>query len=142
MARRIVMKAETGHINLSAVAFRQWAEDFLWTAENCKPGTNWSPLPYMFLGRAIEYKLKSHLLLTKTREEVKTYNHDIAKLYDDTPAAAQTLSPTERDLLKEASKLYKGEKLFDYPGVREMVTEGRFPDLTALTTLAKKILQT
>lgn len=134
------IQCETGHINLSPVAFHKSARGyFKCYLDFQKPG-NFSSVPFFLCCRAIELALKAMHLESKTQKEVKDlYYHDLIKSYSALEPGQQILVPEELDLLAAANKIYI-TKEFEYLNVYDAVTAyKRFPDLDKLGALAKKI---
>jgi hypothetical protein len=136
------IKIEAGSLNFSAPSFRMWASHYYKCFKDFQsPGGGWSPVPYALLCRAIELELKSRHLEKIGLSRVKDFLHDLLQLYDDLPASQHVLNREERKLLQKASELYK-EKAFDYVQVMDAATAyKRFPDLTRLDAVTKKLLQ-
>lgn len=135
-----MLNAEGGKINLSEPAFRLWAKHYY----ECRLSfqcTDLSPVPYFLLCRAIELQFKAFLLERKQQKDVKQdYGHDLIKLYNDLPAANQTLSPERLSLLQKANKIYI-DKGFEYINV-DHAAHGfsDWPDLKALDRLTAEIV--
>ena len=135
-----VLKAETGHINVSPVGFRLAAQDYFKCFLDFEKPRRFSVVPFFLCCRAMELALKAIHLETKTQCEVKDlYGHNLVKSYSDLPAERRTLSPEEFALLKQASEIYSN-KDFEYFCVADAATGfTRYPDLDALGNLARKV---
>jgi hypothetical protein len=143
-----IFNHEPGHINFSPTGFRLWAKQYY----QCRVSfrcSDFSPVPYFLLCRAIELQFKAiHLEQFKavppghqTQDDVKTlYWHDLIKLYKALPAADQTLTPEQLKLLEQANEIYSS-KGFEYVNVGH-ASRGfsNFPDLKALDALVEEIL--
>lgn len=133
----------SGHINLSAHAFREWANQYYQCRLSLQSTKDFSPVPYFLLCRAIELKLKAiHLEQSKQKEVKDMFGHDLVKAYKALPPAMQTLSDTELALLEKANAIYSA-KGFEYINVGDAVRGfSTFPNLETLDALAKKLLTT
>jgi len=127
--------------NLAPDAFHLWAKHYYKCCQDFEYEDHFSPVPYFLLCRAIELELKSRHLSELRQKQVKgTYNHRIAQVYADLPASEQILSSCELDILKAASEIY-ASKGFEYFTPEDALTGfSRFPDLTRLDAIAKKLL--
>ena len=137
------IKAEPGHINLSPVVFRRLARDYykcyLSFAEKQQ---GFSAVPFFLCCRAIELGLKAKHLETKSQKDVKhVYSHDLIKSYGDLDLKQRVLSPEEFDLLRAANEIYCSKE-FEYLNVYDVGTGyKRFPDLTKLDALTRRIVE-
>src|SRR5208337_654770 len=141
--------------NVSPYGFRLWAKEF-YECYRCyrsfERTSDFSPVPYFLLCRAIELQFKAFHLAALGQSAVKNtgksavdvvkeYKHHLTKSYNDLPATLRTLSTEEFRLLKKANRIYSG-KGFEYFNVGHA---GRgfsnFPDLYALDALATKIIE-
>jgi hypothetical protein len=135
------MKVGGFFVNLSPMAFHRWATHYYKCREDFECPHPFSPVPYFLLCRAIELQLKSLHLEEKRQPEVKTaFGHHLVKAYLSLPREAQILSDDEVSVLEQASKIY-ASKGFEYFNPEDALTGfSRFPDLSALDTVAKKLL--
>ena len=139
----ITIKLETGHINLSPVAFRLWAQDYY----ECylsfvEKQQKFSPVPFFLCCRAIELALKAKHLETKSQNDVKDlYRHDLIKSYEALDPEQRVLSSEEFDLLRAVNGIYCS-KAFEYFNVMDAGTGfQRFPDLAELNALTRRIVE-
>jgi hypothetical protein len=137
-----VLKAETGHINLSPVVFRLRAKQFYQCRLSFQCSDTFSPVPYFLLCRAIELQFKAvHLEQQRQLQVKKSFGHNLMTSYRALPADLQTLSPEQVDLLDKANKIYS-KKGFEYINVGDaMQGFSTFPDLSALDTLAAQLIE-
>jgi hypothetical protein len=135
------IKAESGHINLSPITFRQVARDFFKCYLDFKPLDSLSIVPFFLCCRAIEIALKAEHLENNNQEVIKKkYRHNLEKLYMDLPSNKQTLSVEEHKLLKQANDIYNKNKELEYMHPYDAVTNLKdFPDLYALAEVARKL---
>ena len=131
----------SGHINLSAYAFHEWANQYYQCSLSLQPTEGISPVPYFLLCRAIELKLKSvHLEQSKQKEVKDMFGHNLMKSYKALPPALQILSSTELELLNKANSVYS-TKGFEYLKVLDALKGfSTFPELAVLDALAIKLL--
>lgn len=137
-----VVKAETGHQNISGVAFRMSARDCLSCFEAYDP-PEFSPVKYFLLCRAIELALKVLHLDNNDRKFVKDkLGHNLTKSYEGLEEDHKVLSSQELELLKKTSDLYESRiKAFEYiQPIHASQGYLDFPDLTELYPLAKKLV--
>ena len=135
-----ILKAESGHINVSPIGFRFAAQDFFKCYLDFRPQRQFSIIPYFLCCRAIELALKAIHLEAKHQADVKKeYWHNLVKLYEGLQDKQPTLSHEELDLLKQANQIYSN-KDFEYFNVYDAgMAFGRYPELDALGRLARKI---
>ena len=135
-----VLKAESGHINISPVGFRLLAQDYFKCFLDFKKPRRFSVLPYYLCCRAIELALKSIHLETKDQAYLKnTYGHDLFMSYKYLPKEKQTLLEDELILLLQISEIYI-DKGFEYINVHDAATGfNRFPDIDALAQIVRKL---
>jgi hypothetical protein len=135
------MSAGVGLINLSPDAFHRWATHYYKCRQDFQSPHKFSPVPYFLLCRAVELQLKARHLQTKRQPEVKnTFGHNLMKAYGSLPSHEQILAPDELTILKQASAIY-ASKGFEYFNPEDALTAyKRFPDLSALDSVAKKLL--
>jgi hypothetical protein len=128
--------------NLSPDAFHRWATHYYKCRHDFASPHKFSPVPYFLLCRAIELELKSRHLMKRRQLEVKrAYGHDLTKAYSALPLAEQTLTPDESAVLQQASQIY-ASKSFEYFEPEDALTAfRRFPDLSVLDRVAKKLLR-
>ncbi|MFH1200345.1 MAG: hypothetical protein V1708_04720 [Candidatus Micrarchaeota archaeon] len=137
-----VIKAETGHVNLSPVLFHNYARQYLECRRSFKDEIN-SPVPYFLICRAIELELKAKHLESKLRQEVKRkYGHNLKKSYDELSDSERTLEASEYIELVRASEIYDiPNKGFEYVSVFDAVTGLKnFPNLAVLERVAEKLI--
>ena len=136
------IKIETGHINLSPMAFRRTAEDFLDCYGSFHP-TKFSLVPYFLCARAIELALKALHLETRTQLQVKKdFGHDLKASYDALPVPNQILSSSEARVLEQTSLLYDTKvKAFEYlRPIDAAHAYNEFPVLEDLAQVATKLV--
>ena len=134
------IKIETGHINLSPLAFRRTAEDFLDCYKSFHP-TKFSLVPYFLCARAIELALKALHLETRTQLEVKKdFGHDLKASYDALPVTNQILSSSEVLLLEETSLLYNTKRFEYLRPIDAAHAYNEFPELEDLALVAAKLV--
>ena len=128
--------------NLSPDAFHRWATHYYKCRNDFASPHKFSPVPYFLLCRAIELELKSRHLLTRRQREVKrVYGHDLTKAYAGLPQPEQTLTSDELVVLERASDIY-ASKGFEYFEPEDALTAfRRFPDLSVLDRIARKLLR-
>jgi hypothetical protein len=80
-------------------------------------------------------------LEVQTQIKVKnSYEHNLTKTYDALPSSKQVLLSAEKDLLDQASILYRA-KAFEYVQPFDAGTAfSRFPDLKDLARVATKLI--
>ena len=83
--------------------------------------TDFSPVPYALLCRAIELELKSRHLENAheprgpTQNDIAdTYGHKLKALYEGLPSDQKVLSSEEMAVLYTANEIYNDNKGFDY----------------------------
>lgn len=138
-----VVKAETGHLNFSGVAFRMSARDCLSCFEAYDP-PEFSPVKYFLLCRAIELALKVLHLDNNDRKFVKDkLGHNLTKSYEGLEEDHKVLSSQELELLKKTSDLYESRiKAFEYiQPIHAARGYTDFPDLARLYGIAKKMVE-
>jgi hypothetical protein len=133
---------QTGHLNVSPAAFRHWASHFLKCRDDFKSPDSFSPVPYFLLCRVLELVFKAqHLEIMRQKEVKHLYWHDLVALYDALDQKHQILTSDERSLLVQANDVYE-DKAFEYFSIMDAVTGfKRFPNLAALDTITRKIVQ-
>jgi hypothetical protein len=130
---------------LSPYAFRLWAKQFYQCCLSFQC-SDFSPVPYFLLCRAIELEFKAIHLESDERlrqsDVKKLYGHNLIKSYKALPDAHRVLSPEQLSLLDQANEIYKTErKGFEYINVGDALRGfSNFPDLQALDALAKAIV--
>jgi hypothetical protein len=137
-----VFQAQGFLANLSPMAFRKWARQYYECAIPLLSRTEFSPVPYFLLCRAIELELKAEHLEIKRQPEVKSsYGHHLVKSYTALPLPLQVLDTAELDLLKQADRIYS-RKGFEYFNP-EHALQGysQYPNLAALDVVAQKLLK-
>lgn len=136
-----VLQAQGFFVNLSPMAFRKWARQYYECAVPLLSRTEFSPVPYFLLCRAIELELKAEHLETKRQSEVKKeFGHYLVKSYAALTAHRQTLTPNELDLLAQADGFYSS-KGFEYFKPEDALRGYlQYPDLDSLNGLARKLL--
>ena len=141
MSDNQAIQPASGHINLSASAFRKWADHYYQCRHSFRYTDEFSPVPYFLLCRAIELQLKAFHLEQHIQKEVKDmFGHNLVTSYKALPLAMQILSGTEFALLEKANTIYSA-KGFEYINVGDAVRGfSTFPDLVSLDALAKKLL--
>jgi hypothetical protein len=134
------LHAEPGHINFSPAGFRRVAQDLLRCADAFNP-EGFSVVPYFLYSRAMELALKATHLEGASQQQVKMdFGHDLVASYDALPARAKLLSSDEGELLSRVNALYM-RKAFEYMQVGDAMRGfGEFPNLEALCSLAKRIV--
>ena len=81
MAKKYILKVETGHYNMTPFGFHKYASDYFiaadsWTKNIMKEG--YSPVPYFLYSRSIELGLKAYLLAKKlSLKSVIKCSHDL-----------------------------------------------------------------
>lgn len=138
-----VLNAETGHINLSPTLFHRYARGYLECERAFRSVSQYSPVPYFLVCRAIELELKARHLESKSRSQVrKEFGHNLKKSYDSLPPAAKILDSSEYDELVRASVIYDiPNKGFEYVAVGDAVTAlENFPRLAVLQAIAAKVV--
>ncbi|MDS4027377.1 MAG: hypothetical protein RKO25_10395 [Candidatus Contendobacter sp.] len=134
---------EAGYINLSPTLFHRYARDYLACERTFRAVSEYSPVPYFLVCRAIELEFKARHLESKSRSEVKKeFGHDLKKSYDALPHSAKVLDSSEYAELVRASEIYNvPNKGFEYVSVSDAVTRLRsFPSLTVLEAIASKVI--
>jgi hypothetical protein len=128
--------------NLAPDAFHRWATHYYKCRHDFASPHRFSPVPYFLLCRAIELELKSRHLQGKRQPEVKrAYGHRLTKAYAGLPPSEQILTTEELAVLKQASDIY-ASKGFEYFEPEDALTGfRRFPDLSRLDWIAKKLLR-
>ncbi len=142
MAAHVInAKVGTFRVNVSPVLFHEYAVQYLHCRRSFTTGGVYSPVPYFLLCRAIELELKAKHLQSKSRAEVKEqYGHDLKKSYDELPSDAKLLLESEYTVLVRASGIYD-DKGFEYVAVGDALANlERFPALSALDTIAAKLI--
>ena len=141
MNAQIISGAGGINANLSPDAFHRWATHYYKCRHDFVSPHRFSPVPYFLLCRALELELKSRHLQRQHQGEVKrAFGHNLAKAYAALPEVEQTLSATECAVLQQASRIY-ASKGFEYFDPEDALTAyRRFPDLSALDAVAKKLL--
>lgn len=136
-----VVQAQGFFANLSPMAFRKWARQYYECAAPLLTRTEFSPVPYFLLCRAIELELKAEHLETKRQPEVKKdFGHHLEKSYAALPAHRQTLDGGELDVLKRANDVYSS-KGFEYFNPEHAVRGySQYPDLESLNNITRKLL--
>jgi hypothetical protein len=137
-----IVRAGGINANLAPDAFRKWAQHYYECKQTFRVADRFSPVPYFLLCRAIELHLKSQYLGAKSQEWLKDhFNHNLEAMYDQLPSASKMLSTEELKLLRRANAIYK-EKEFEYFKPQDALTAfKRYPDLSKLDGLAKKLLR-
>ena len=127
--------------NLSPMAFRKWARQCYGCAAPLLPQTEFSPVPYFLLCRAIELELKAEHLETKRQPEVKRdFGHYLFKSYAALPTHRQVLTAAELDLLKEADAIYSAKGFEYFNPEHALRGYSQYPDLGSLNDLTRKLL--
>ena len=127
------MTPTTATLNVSPCGFRRSAKEYYECCRSFKRTSDFSPVPYFLLCRAIELQFKAFHLEVEGQSAVKDrYGHDLTKSYNDLPATRQTLSAEEFSLLQKVSGIYKGNG-FEYFNVGHAVRAfSNFPDFRCL----------
>lgn len=135
-----IINCEAGHFNISPISFRRASADFLRAAVPTKTNT-YSIVPYFMCCRAIELAFKAVHLESKSQAVVKMrFSHKLKESYDALPLECRILDNHEIKLLTTSSDLY-WNKAFEYVQLEDIMNKySRFPDFTALHTLAAKIV--
>ena len=149
MAKKYILKVETGHYNMTPFGFHKYASDYLiaadsWTKNIMKEG--YSPVPYFLYSRSIELGLKAYLLAKKlSLKSVIKCSHDLnmtlnlAKL--NFLDSFVTMSSDEEKHITLANEIYS-KKGFEYFFILNHVTGiDKFPSLTVLHQYSNKLLK-
>jgi hypothetical protein len=136
-----VIKADTGHPNITPALFHEYARQYLQCADSFKSGESYSPIPHFLVCRAIELELKVPHLELMSRDHVKDkYGHKLKKCYDDLPSNKKILDAAEYKELVLANDIYS-KKGFEYVSAGDAVTAlSKFPDLSLLRQIAFKLI--
>lgn len=127
--------------NLSPLAFRKWARQYYDCAAPLLLQTEFSPVPYFLLCRAIELELKAEHLETKRQREVKTeFGHHLLKSYSALPMNCQTLTASELELLSRADGIYSSKGFEYFNPEHALGGYSQYPDLDSLNRVARKLL--
>lgn len=137
-----VHRAQGFVVNLSPAAFRKWARQYYECAVPLLPQTEFSPVPFFLLCRAIELQLKAQHLEAKRQSEVKAeFGHHLVKAYSALPAYFQVLEVGEFQVLAAADTIYRS-KGFEYWGPEHALRGySQFPDLVVLNKLTRRLLE-
>lgn len=123
------------------MAFRKWARQYYECAAPLLPLTEFSPVPYFLLCRAIELELKAEHLETKLEAEVRNdFRHHLVKSYVALPAHRQTLTAGELDLLKQADAVYSKKGFEYFKPEHALRGYSQYPDLGSLNDLTRRLL--
>ena len=127
--------------NLSPDAFHMWATHYYKCKQDFRSPHRFSPVPYFLLCRVIELEIKSIHLQDKRQTEVKEdFGHDILKAYEALSEEYKILEDNEIKVLKVAKGIYCS-KGFEYFNPEDALTGfSKFPDLSTLDTVAKKLI--
>ena len=136
-----ILHAQGFFANLSPMAFRKSARQYYACAIPLLSGTEFSPVPYFLLCRAIELELKAEHLETKRQHEVKDdFGHHLVTSYKALPDHRQVLGTTELELLKQADGIYS-RKGFEYFNPEHALRGySQYPNLASLDAVARKLL--
>jgi hypothetical protein len=134
-------------LNLTPLAFHQFAERFRDVARVAQVPSGFSPVPYYLYCRAIELSLKAFLLLngvTKVEISRRTLGHDLVRNLDRAEAlglsAIVPVTGEERMQVVKANAYYV-DKDFEYANVMRAVRGYRdLPDLSVLDLLVDRLL--
>jgi hypothetical protein len=136
-----VVQVQGFSANLSPMAFRKWARQYYECAAPLLLQTEFSPVPYFLLCRAIELELKAEHLETKQHSEVKRdFVHYLAKSYAALPAHRQILAAGELDLLKQVDAIYSSKGFEYFNPEHAMAGYSQYPDLGSLNDLTRRVL--
>ncbi len=136
-----VVQVQGFFANLSPMAFRKWARQYYECAAPLLSRTEFSPVPYFLLCRAIELELKAEHLEAKRQHEVKNdFGHHLVKSYAALPGRCQTLTAGELDLLKHADGIYSSKGFEYFNPEHALRGYSQYPDLGSLNGLARKLL--
>ena len=136
-----VFQAQGFFANLSPMAFRKWARQYYDCAVMLLPQTEFSPVPYFLLCRAIELEFKATHLESKRQPEVKKdFMHHLAKSYAALPAHRQTLTAEELDLLQRADTIYSSKGFEYFNPEHALRGYSQYPDLLSLNDLTRRLL--
>ncbi len=144
--RNVVMKAQTGHINLSPLGFHRYASEFLRAANSFKCGDSFSPVPYYLRCRVIELALKAFLLAKGfPKNDLKEkLGHNLENaLNSATELGLQSevaIKSEEAEEIKKAN-VYYADKGFEYFQVTKAVTGyPELPDLKILADVSSRLV--
>lgn len=136
-----VVQLEGFFVNLSPMAFRKWARQYYDCAGPLLSKTDFSPVPYFLLCRAIELELKAEHLETKRQPEVKRdFGHDLAKSYAALPGHRQVLAAGESNVLNQANAIYSAKGFEYFNPEHALRGYSQYPDLSSLNAVARKLL--
>lgn len=128
--------------NLSPMAFRKWARQYYECAIPLLSRTEFSPVPYFLLCRAIELELKAEHLEIKRQPEVKSsFGHHLVKSYLALPRHLQVLVIAELDLLKQADSIYSSKGFEYFNPEHALRGYSQYPNLAALDEVVQKLLK-
>ena len=144
-SKNVVIKAESGHIQISPYGFFLYAKDFFDAAKAFKRLKLYSPVPYFLYCRSMELALKAFLLGKGVPKEdlpkKNLYGHDLEKILKkaqekDLREFVKITPEQEKEILK-ANKYYVDKKVggFEYFDVHK-VAKG-YPELPNLLLLEK-----
>lgn len=137
-----VVQVEGFFANLSPMAFQKWARQYYECAIPLLSQTEFSPVPYFLLCRAIELQLKAEHLEIKLQPEVKSsFGHHLVKSYMALPHHRQVLVATELNLLKQADSIYSSKGFEYFNPEHAMRGYSQYPNLAALDAVAQKLLK-
>jgi len=136
-----ILKAQTGHINISPTGFQLAAQDYFKCYLDFQMPGRFSIVPYFLCCRAIELSLKAKHLEIRSRQVVKqSFGHNLIKSYQALPSEKQSLSSEEFQLLQKANEIYN-KKEFEYFSVLDAATGfTRYPDLNKLADITRKLI--
>lgn len=137
-----VFKVEGFFANLSPTAFRKWARQYYVCAIPLLSQTDFSPVPYFLLCRAIELELKAEHLEIKRQPEVKSrFGHHLVKSYMALPHHLRVLDISELNLLKQADCIYSSKGFEYFNPEHALGGYSQYPNLTALDAVVQKLLK-
>jgi hypothetical protein len=143
----IAVTPAPAEVFFGALAFQQYAAEYLAAADALPIKENYSPVVYFLLCRAIELALKCFLRAQRVpMSEIKSrkLGHDLNRLHDrakqEKLSRVLVLTPEQEDILSAANAYY-GVKDFEYlPLFKAMTGHKDVPSLDRLRALAKTIV--
>ena len=144
--RNVVIKAQTGHINLSPLGFHRYASEFLRAADSFKCGDGFSPVAYYLRCHAIELALKAFLLAKGfPKNDLKfklkhNLNRALNRATEQGLQCEVEIKPKEKKEIKKANVYYMG-KGFEYFQVRKWAKGyPELPDLKVLADVSSRLV--
>jgi hypothetical protein len=118
-------------LNISPDGFRLWAKQYYECYRSFKRTSDFSPVPYFLLCRAIELQFKAFHIDAEFKNTGKSavltvknkYRHHLINSYKTLPATRRTLSEDEFSLLQNANGIYNDkdkEGGFEYFSVKKL----------------------